>query len=259
MEHKSAYTVKVDDSGKDNYLHRVFVGTPSTGLVRMEWVMGRYGQVIPMNWSQVQIVEFVSGYVPLRYTVDNAQNLIVQAALENGAEWLFLLEHDVILPPDAFIKLNQYMRDATIPVISGLYYYRSRPSEPLIFRGRGNGAFVDFELGEMVWADGVPTGCLLIHSSILKAMWEESPEYQVIGPRFTRRVFHSPRDIWNDPETGELLQMTGTSDLAWCERVMKDGYFTKAGWPEYEDKEFPFLVDTSIFCKHIDMDGTQYP
>jgi hypothetical protein len=258
MQHSSAYTVKIDDSGNNKYQHRFFIGTPSLGLVRMEWVMGRYGQVIPMNWSLVQIVEFVSGYVPLRYTVDNAQNLIVQAALENGAEWLFLLEDDVVLPANAFIKLNQYMRDATIPILSGLYYYRSRPSEPLIFRGRGNGAFVDFELGEMVWADGVPTGCLLIHSSILKVLYEDSEEYQV-GNRFTRRVFNSPRDIWTDPETGDQLQKTGTSDLAWCERVMRDGYFEKAGWPEFGEKEFPFLVDTSIFCKHIDMDGTQYP
>ena len=258
MENRTAYTIKLEDSGDPNYLHRLMVGTPTTGLVRVEWVMARYGQIIPMNWSKVEMFEFLSGYMPLRYTVDDAQNLIVGEALKAKMEWLLLLEHDVILPPDAFVRLNKYMRDKTVPVVSGLYYYRSRPSEPLIFRGRGTGAFLDFELGDEVWCDGVPTGCLLIHSSILQTMWDESEEYQV-GNRTARRVFHSPRDIWIDPETDSQMMLTGTSDLAWCARIIQEDVFTKAGWSDYREKQYPFLVDTNIFCKHIDMDGTQYP
>ncbi len=35
--------------------------------------------------------------------------------------------------------------------------------------------------------------------------------------------------------------------------------FKKAGWPEFQKKKFPFLVDTKIFCRHIDWNGVQYP
>ena len=35
-------------------------------------------------------------------------------------------------------------------------------------------------------------------------------------------------------------------------------------WPEcrkewLEDERYPFLVDTNLFCRHIEMDGRQFP
>jgi len=43
-----------------------------------------------------------------------------------------------------------------------------------LYRGRGNGSFRDFKVGDKVWCDGVPFGCTLIHGSIIKALWNES-------------------------------------------------------------------------------------
>ncbi len=252
------YRVVIQDSGDPGYVNRLLVGTASTGLVRMEWVQGRYGQIIPMNWSMVQMIQFMNSFVPLRYQVDDAQNIIVKAAIDGDFEWLLLVEHDTILPPDAFVRFNQYMREETTPVVSGLYYSRSRPSEPLVFRGRGTSVYTDWEMDDLVWCDGVPTGCLLIHCGILREMWADSEEYK-IGDTTTRRVFDTPRHLFFDPESNLYNVTTGTSDLGWCTRVMEGGYFEKAGWAEYQDKEWPFLVDTNIFCRHIDIDGTQFP
>jgi hypothetical protein len=252
------YKIIIKDSDDPGYVNRLLIATPTTGVVRIEWVQGRYGQVIPVNFSMVQMLQYVSGYIPLRYQVADAQNLICKAAIEGDFEWLLLIEHDNILPPNAFIKFNQYIREEEVPIVSGLYYTRSRPSEPLIFRGRGTSAYTNFQIGDKVWCDGVPTGCLLIHCGILREMWKESEEYQV-GKEYTRRIFNTPRDEWYDPETEQFNLVTGTSDLAWCTRVMKENYFAKAGWIEYQDKQYPFLVDTNIFCKHINLDGEQFP
>lgn len=169
-----------------------------------------------------------------------------------------LLEHDVILPPDALMRFNQYMREEQVPVVSGLYYTRSIPSEPLIYRGRGNSFYTDWQMGDKVWCDGVPTGCLLIHCGILRAMWQDAEPYQLAGIQ-VRRVFETPTRSWHDPETGTFNMTSGTSDLDWCTKVMTGGYFGKAGWTEYEGREFPFLCDTNIFCKHINPDGQQFP
>lgn len=243
------------------WLHRLMIGTPCTGTVRMEWVMARFGQVIPCNWSSTDCIQWVSTYAPIEYQVPDAQNLIVKAAIEKKMEWLLLIESDNILPPDAFLQINEYMRQKTVPVVSGLYFTKSNPPEPMTYRGRGNSFYKDWKMGDKVWCDGVPTGFLLIHMSIIKAMWDESPEYVLGGavPQITRRVFEIPEKVWVDPENGGVYASTGTSDLYWCERVMKGNYFEKAGWPEYKDKEFPFLVDTNIFLKHISPDGIVYP
>jgi hypothetical protein len=107
---------------------------------------------------------------------------------------------------------------------------------------------------------GVPTGCLLIHCSILRAMWADAEEYQT-GGTTTRRVFDTPRKGWFDESTGQFNTTAGTSDLDWCTHVINGGYLHKAGWGAFaeEHPRWPFLVDTRIFSKHINPDGTQFP
>ena len=257
------YTTIIKDSNDPGYTNRILVATPSTGLVRMEWAASRYGQVIPCNWSHVQMNQFMSGYVPMRYQVADAQNLIVRELVERDMEWLLLVEHDTIPPPDAFIRINRYIYEKQTPVVSGLYYTRSRPSEPILYRGRGTSFYTDWKFGDLVWCDGVPTGFLLISGALLKTMWKESEPYVIRHSdhttETTRRVFDTPRVTWYDKNSGQYNTLGGTSDLAWCSRIMKDRFFEKSGWKEYQEMEYPFLVDTNIFCKHIDPDGTIYP
>lgn len=252
------FTQKIVDSKDPGYVNRVMVATPTTGLVRMEWVAARYGQVVPVNWSMVQAIQAMSSYIPLRYSVADAQNLIVKQAIEKDFQWLLLIEHDTAPPEDAFVRFNNWMQREDVPVVSGLYYTRSQPSEPLVFRGRGNGVYDKWKLGDRVWCDGVPTGMLLISVKLLKAMWADSPEY-VVNNIKTRRVFETPVKQWFNEEEGRYNTITGTSDLDWCTKVIEGGYFKKAGWPDIQNKKYPFLVDTRIACCHISSDGTQYP
>ena len=250
----------VQDSNDPGYTNRLMVGTACTGLLRVEWVAARYGQLIPLNWSMAEQRQVMEGYMPLRYQVADAQNLIVAEALRMDMEWLFLLEHDVLIPPDTFMRLNRYMREAPAPVVSGLYFSRAYPSEPMVFRGMGEGAYLDWRKGDLVWCDGVPTGALLIHMGLLRAMWADSEPYTLSGIT-VRRVFDTPRYSWYNPETGITNVASGTSDLEWCKRVMRGGYLTRSGWGAFADEhsDYPFLVDTGIFCGHINPDGTIYP
>jgi hypothetical protein len=246
----------VKNTGK--WRNRFIIGTPTTGLVRMEWVQARYSQLIPTNWSSAEILNWMPTYCPLQYLVSDAQNIIVKKAIEQDAEWLFFLEEDNILPPNAFWRLNDYMRKGTIPVVSGLYFTKSNPPEPLIFRGSGDSYYDKWRMGDKVWANGIPTGSLLIHMSLLRVMWNESAEYKA-GDFMTRRVFAEPAMTWFNPERGRMETQTGTSDLGWCDRVIREHFFEKAGWPKYDKMKYPFLVDTNLFISHINHDGVQYP
>lgn len=255
---KNDYDTILKDSGFDP-ARRVLVATPTLGSVRMEWVQARYGQIIPVNWSMVQYVQFVNSFIPLRYTVADAQNIIVKHVIDQKFEWLLLIEDDTIPPPDAFVRFNKYMRDKKVPVVSGLYYTKSNPPEPLVFRGRGTSFYDKWKQGDKVWVDGVPTGMLLIHSSILRSIWDESPEY-IAGDVKTRKVFETPERQWFDEAKGEFVTVGGTSDLEWCTKVIKGKHFAKAGWPDIQKKKFPFMIDTDIFCRHIDREtGQVYP
>ena len=102
-------------------------------------------------------------------------------------------------------------------------------------------------------------GCHLIHVSILKAMAAESEVYNLPGQPPVWRIFDTPAKTWFDPELMGWVSSVGTEDLEWYTRIMKQEIFTKAGWRKFAKKEFPFLCDTGIYCKHIDWEGVQYP
>ena len=237
---------------------RIMYGIPMTGLLRSEWVLARYGLVIPCNWSTADVIQYVESSSPIGWMVADARNIIVKTFIERGYEWLIFIDHDVIIPPFFNLVMNDYILKKKVPMLSGLYFTKSVPSEPLIYRGRGNSYFDKWTLDEKVWVDGIPMGCTLIHSSLLKVLWDESPEYNAFGQK-TRRVFESPTKIQIDPETRLLYTRVGTEDLELCTRIMNDKIFEKAGWPAYQKKKYPFLCDTRLFCRHIDWDGTQYP
>lgn len=237
---------------------RLMIFTPTRGSVRMEWVQARYAQMIPTNWSFADMLQFLSSHIPIAYQIADAQNLMAKKVVEDGYEWVLFVEDDNVLPPDAFIRINEYMNEATIPMVSGLYFLKSTFAEPLLYRGRGNSHFRDWKLGDRVWVDGVPMGFLLVHSSLIKAAWDESEEYTVMGET-TRRVFEQPNSMWFDEETGGIIAKGGTTDLQWCARLMEGGLFAKAGWPKFQKMKYPFLVDTRIFIKHIDPTGVMWP
>lgn len=251
-------TPGIDKTDEGIWKRRVFMFTPSTGQVRMEWVQARYSQIIPTNWSNVEVIQFLSPYVPIGYQLADAQNLMAKHVVEGDYDWVIYIEHDNILPQDGFLRFNQYMNEQNIPVVSGLYWLKSDITEPLLYRGRGTSHFRDWKLGDKVWVDGIPFGFRLEHASLIKAAWEESEEYVVNGIT-TRRVFGQPSAMWFDEAKGGMVSTGGTTDLAWCTRLMKEGLFEKAGWPKYQKMENPFLVDTNIFVKHISPNGEVWP
>jgi len=250
---------KMRQNNPGRMINRLLISTPTVGSVRMEWVQGRFGQTIPTNFSLVDVHQFMTSYAPLGYQLTDAENLSAKVVVEGGFEWMLSWEDDNIPSLDALVRLNQYMIKNDTPIVSGLYFTKSVPPEPILYRESGRGYYADWKLGDKVWVNGVPFGFNLISGRIIKALWDESPEYIVNGT-VTRRVFESPSESYIDPETGGWMNQSGTSDLAWCKRVMNNKIFEKAGWPKYEGKEFPFLVDTDIFVKHIDRNtGEQFP
>lgn len=242
----------------ENWNNRVIIFTPSRGLVRHEWVQARFGQIIPTNWSMVELIQFCSPYAPLGYQLADAQNLLAKKVVEGDYQWVIYIEDDNVIPPDTFVRFNQYINEGKIPVVSGLYFTKSHPGEPLLYRGSGNSYFKDWKFGDKVWVDGIPFGCRLEHAGLIKEAWKNSPEYMVGGEK-TRRVFEQPNRMIFNAERGGYEAVGGTTDLAWCKRIMKEKLFTKIGFPEFDKMPYPFLVDTDIFVKHIDQNGRQYP
>lgn len=250
----------IKSGAEGNPRHRLIVVTATLGIIRMEWAMARYNQAVPCNWSMAAATLGMGTCVPMHYLVADAQNLGCREVVDKDFEWMLLWEDDVLPPLTSLLILNKYMQEEKIPVVSGLYFTKGEFSEPILYRGRGTSCFTKFKIGDKVWADGVPTGFLLIHGSIIKLMYKESEEYTLISGQKVKRVFETPSQIYYDIETKAFSSGRGTSDLNWCKRVIKEKVFNRAGWPEIGRRKYPFLCDTNIFCRHIDITtGKQYP
>ena len=241
---------------------RVFISVPMTGLLRAEWVMSKFGQAIPCNWSHTDFIQWLDMVAPMNYLVADARNVAVKHFLEGGWEWLWFIDHDVVLPMDTSIKWNYRMIDAGLgkgdPIFGGLYFTKSVPSEPLLYRNWGEGFYADWELGQEVRVKGMGNGNTVIHKSILKAAWDESEEYRA-GDQVVRKVYDTPNASHLDPETGMWSKAGGTEDITFFDRCIEKELFAKAGWPKHQRMEYPLLCDTSVFGRHIDWNGVQYP
>lgn len=262
---KKRLTIKV---GQDRIIknlgrlnRKILLGMPTLGVIRIETAMARQGQVIPINWQSGSITATHQppSVISEGYHVADAQNTIVERAVLDGYEYLLLTEDDVVMPLDTFMRFNQHMMDQTAPIVSGLYFSKGEPTWPLVFRGRGNGAYTNFNIGDRVWCDGFTTGLLLIHGSILQYMWHNSLEYKLPDGRKCREVFKTPRDAWYDPEVDRFFSTGGTSDLYFADRIIKEHILAKTGWEKFAKMKFPFLCDTSISAQQINLAGQYFP
>jgi len=260
-KHIADHEVVIVKSGeKGNPRRRLLIVTPTLGKIRVEWAIQRYNQVIPCNWSASMQHVGVRQLIPMHYLVAEGQNIAVQHLVEHDFEWLLLWEDDVIAPIDSFLKLNEHILSGEYPVVSGLYFTKGAYSEPIVYKGRGNSYYHNWRLGDKVLVDGVPTGFLLIHSSVLKLMYEESPVYTSIGGLQVRKVFETPATVQLNTVTRMMETLKGTSDLFWCRRVIAENVLERAGWKKFAKDKNPFLCDTDIFCQHIDLEtGQQFP
>ena len=150
------------------------------------------------------------------------------------------------------------MLKGDIPIFGGLYFTKSVPAEPLLYRDFGISYATDWILGEEVWVKGMGLGCHMIHRSIMELLYKESEEYS-IGTTRLRKVFDTPSENKYDAETQTWSSSGGTEDLTFYNRVIEEKILSRAGWPNIQKKKYPFLCDTKIFCKHIDWHGNQYP
>lgn len=238
-----------------HHIPRVMFGMPTTGIVRFEWAMQMAQLIVPVNWSQSMTAHHLPLYGPMGQAVAAARNSVVAEAIKKGFEWIFFIDTDTIPPPDILLRLNEYTREKKYPIVSGLYYAKGWPSYPLVFRGRGNGVYLDWKRGDKVWVDGVPMGCTLINMKI----FEHLPQVDLTDGTGGRGWYDTPRFAAVDPETGDFHREVGTEDLDLCDRIIHNDVLTKAGWPELADKEFPFLCDTGMWFTHISSTGECFP
>jgi len=185
----------------------VMIAVPGFGSLDVEFVSRHYGMALPVNAA-------VCRAYPCGLSVADARNMSVQGAIERDCEYLFFVDYDVLVPPDALTKLIARGMD----MVGGLYFTKAKPPWPLVLSG--GHSMMDWTPGDLVKVDATGMGCMLLRVAMLKKM--DPP--------------------WFD--TGASLTDEGR------ERHTEDTYFFHRAEDELGLKPY---VDTSVSCVHKDL------
>jgi predicted SAM-dependent methyltransferase len=140
----------------------VVVGIPSFGMLSTYFLQARMAQQFPLVSSAID-------KIVLNKPIAEARNEIVEYALEQNANYIYWLDDDVIPPPETFLKLYMQQKD----IINGVYWSKSNPPMPLLFRNHLEGPYLDWHIGDLIEIDAAGNGLTLVKTDVYRKIQKE--------------------------------------------------------------------------------------
>lgn len=174
----------------------------------------------------VDLLGFSHGYVDISgQKVDVARNYLIERALESGAEYLFFIGEDTVVPFDAFKILLETSQKNPNAVVAGVYYIKA--SDAMIMTKTHNWITVpNVDPGQLIEAWQTGMDCMLIPIRILQQLKTADPDLPFCC-------------IYNDGKSPFIGE-----DNFFVHRLRKAGV--------------KLLVNTDVQCLHIDLANGKY-
>lgn len=192
----------------------VVIGIPSFGEVSTYFMQSVKGQQFPLVSSSMDCIV-------LNKPIADARNEIVQFALDNDANYIYWLDDDVIAPGDSFLKLWKHQKD----IINGVYWSKSNPPMPLLFRGHLEAPYLNWHVGDLIEIDAAGNGLTLVKTDVYRKI-----EKEIGGPWYSV-------DYGSFPGVKQT-PVNNTEDLYFYWKAQKAGY--------------KIWADTSVQAFHYD-------
>ena len=203
------------------------IGIPSFGMVSTAFLAARamlQGD-LGMSWTDKIVHDEEMRQMGRPVDVASKKQYIAEYAVDLGAEWVLFLDDDVIFPPNTLIQLLHRNKD----IVGGVYWSKSEPPRPLMFRGHMKGTFCDWHVGDFIQVDAMGMGLTLIKTKVFKAM---------------PKPWFSLDYTYQEPGNKETRDFGTTEDL----------YFYKKA----KDYGFEVWCDTSIQAYHYEKNSKQF-
>jgi len=188
-----------------------FVGRP----VAAEWAIALASQNYPLNLTHALCV--IGGE-----STDIARNKAVEYALEKKSNYIWFLDDDVQMPFFAVRQLIYTLEQSDAMVVGGIYCSKQPPNEPLVYVGKGKGAFWKWKVNTVFPVDGIGAGCMMVKTDVFKHL--EKPYFKTVDDFITE---------------GTNTSNSSTEDLYFCNKVRDAGY--------------KILADAHVICNHWDV------
>jgi hypothetical protein len=165
----------------------IAVPTLENRPIHIDWAFSFKNLTPPINFNVV--------YACVKNKpVDQARNEIVAEAIKQGHRYLLFVGDDTVMPAHALrMFLFRMENTPNCAAVGGVYFSKSLPPAPLIFRGNGSGSYWDWKVGEYFEVTGMGMDCILLDVEWLKkvpAPWWFLPctSLAIAPPTVTKRV-----------------------------------------------------------------------
>lgn len=212
--------------------------------------------LIPIHFLQSQITMAVPIHTTIAYAfimgqeVGEARNQFAKSALEGGYRYILFRDDDTLIPRE----LLQRLYALHTPICAGVYFSKTYPPEPLIFRQGRMAGCQDWKMGDVLTdVDSCGMGATLIDVRVFEKLKESNPDLPFFK---TEDVKLALRGNAPGVMTEDIYFLTRCKEELRMKRVPRgDTWDTEI----YTIKEAPEdaipvqpVIDTSLQCAHID-------
>lgn len=201
----------------------VAIGIPTWGKVSVNWARSYRHLAGPLGANTVELVPVVGK------PIAQARNELMAGAINENADFLFMLGDDVLVQPDTIVKmLQRFWDEPSRTLITGIYWAKHWPTQPYIWRGQQRGPYLDWKYGEFFELDYAGCDCLMIRLT---------DEVKALGPEWFSTDWK-----WDHGDGASLM---ATEDFFFYTKMRKAG--------------IKLWCDSTLQCVHEDRNtGIQY-
>ena len=183
-------------------------------MVPVQWALNHMRIVTPLNTSMTYLVKWGERSAKAR------QHMTMQA-LEMNPDYILYWDDDVLVEPLSLYTLYNFMQQTPeAGAVTGVYCTRESPTEPMIYKRHGEGAYWGFQAGpeakpEEIFSCGA--GFLLVRASVIRQVIADNPGEPVWADEFmvqldpSTEVDPNRRTMWgHDIRFCKLIQESGS-------------------------------------------------
>lgn len=166
---------------------KVMLGEPSMGLIDSMAHDNRLDFYMELARLEARSdFKFFTGNVG-RVGVNYAREMMADAAIDLGADYLFMVDDDMIVPRRCFERIFQVLKKESADIAAPICTQRIHPFRPVLYKHNwidksdgmthlSNDFIDDYEPNSVVTVDGIGFGVVLISVPFIKKLKEKMPQ-----------------------------------------------------------------------------------
>jgi hypothetical protein len=166
---------------------KLLIGIPTGGAPTQPFLQSLAKLELPPTVTEIDRITVTGNFAP------GQRELILRRAISTGADVLAMIDDDIVLPPDALVKLADVLQKNPDCGLAGALYYSRDGLRPMAVNGwdatnTTSAHTPAFDDREPVAVDGVGFGCVLLRCSVLSMLEEPFMDAQVYVEQGGNRV-----------------------------------------------------------------------